>query len=116
MAAKALRVRELTAEEVETVRRLAHSRTESARLVERARMVWLAAGGRTVPMIAAELGVGADTVRLWLKRFNAEGSAGLRVCERIGHDGEMCASGRWTGWRAGDQLIETSGYGQFEGV
>jgi hypothetical protein len=41
---------------------------------------------------------------------------GLRVCERIGHDGEMCASGRWTGWRAGDQLIETSGYGQFEGV
>ena len=84
MAARALRVRELTGAEVEAVRRLAHSRTEPARLVERARMVRLAAGGRTVPLIARELGVGADTVRTWLKRFNAEGLDGLRDRPRSG--------------------------------
>ena len=84
MAAKGLRVRELAAEEAEAVRRLAHSRTEAARRVERARMVWLGSGGRTVPLIARELGVGADTVRTWLKRFNAEGLDGLRDRPRAG--------------------------------
>ena len=84
MAAKALRVRELTAEEAEAVRRLAHSRTEAARRVERARMVRLASSGRTAPAIARELGVGADTVRTWLKRFNAEGLDGLRDRPRSG--------------------------------
>lgn len=38
----ALRVRPMTAEEVDTIQRLAHSRTEPARMVERARIVWLA--------------------------------------------------------------------------
>ena len=84
VAAKALRVRELTAEEAEAVRRLAHSRTEAARRVERARMVRLASSGRTAPAIARELGVGADTVRTWLKRFNAEGLDGLRDRPRSG--------------------------------
>jgi transposase len=84
MAARALRVAELRAGEAEAVRRLAHSRTEPARRVERARMVWLAHGGRAAPAIARELGVGADTVRTWLKRFNAEGLDGLRDRPRSG--------------------------------
>jgi transposase len=72
-----LRVREMTAEETTTIKRLAHSRTESARLVERARMIWLAQQGRSIPAIARELQRHDQTVRLWLKRFNEQGVEGL---------------------------------------
>jgi len=81
---KLLRVRELTDDERATLRRLAHSRTEAARLVERARIVWLSAGGRRVAAIAAEVGCHAQTVRLWLVRFNAGGVAGLADAPRAG--------------------------------
>ncbi len=62
----------MTSPEVEAVKRLASSRTEPARAVERARILWLSRQGRRVPAIAKELGIGQDTARLWLKRFNAE--------------------------------------------
>ncbi len=81
----ALRVRQMTAEEVEAIKRVAHSRTESTRGVERARVVWVARQGGRVPAIAKELGVGKDTVRLWLKRFNAKGLEGLKDEPRSGH-------------------------------
>ena len=81
---KRLRVRELTAEEAEAVKRLAHSRTAAARLVERARIVWLSSQGWHVPAIAAAVGCGADVVRLWLKRFDAAGVAGLADAPRSG--------------------------------
>jgi len=84
MAARALRVRELTAEEEGEVRRVAHSRTEPARRVERARIVWLARSGRTAAVVGQALGLSTDTVRLWLKRFNAEGLDGLRDRPRSG--------------------------------
>lgn len=74
----ALRGRQMTAEEVEAIKRMAHSRTEPARAVERARIVWLARQGGRVPAIAEELGVGQDTVRRWRKRFNAKGREGLK--------------------------------------
>ena len=80
----ALQVRELTAEEHERVRRLAHSRTDPARLVERARIIWLAQQGRRVPAIAAALRRTEPTVRLWLKRFNTTGLAGLEDQPRAG--------------------------------
>jgi len=79
-----LRIRELTAQETETVKRLAHSRTEEARLVERARIVWLSHEGRRVPAIAAELHVDARTVRFWIKRFNSEGVSGFEDAARSG--------------------------------
>ncbi len=79
-----LRARELTEAERAEVRRLAHSRTEPARLVERARIVWLSAEGRRVAAIAAEAGCHAQTVRLWLTRFNADGLAGLQDQPRPG--------------------------------
>ncbi|MDP2659538.1 MAG: helix-turn-helix domain-containing protein [Dehalococcoidia bacterium] len=79
-----LRVRALTAEEAEQIKRLAQSRTAAARTVERAQMIWLARQGKTVPMIAQELQVGAETVRLWLKRFNAAGVQGLNDEPRVG--------------------------------
>jgi transposase len=80
----ALQARELTADEEASVRRLAQSRTEPARAVERARIIWLAHQGWRVPAIAAELRLTEATVRLWLKRFNAQGLDGLRDQPRAG--------------------------------
>lgn len=79
-----LHVREMTKDEVETLSRLAQSRTEAARAVERAQIIWLARQGQRVPAIAREVHLGQDTVRLWLKRFNAEGRAGLEDRPRSG--------------------------------
>jgi transposase len=79
-----VRVRELTEAERAEVRRLAHSRTESARLVERARIVWLSAEGRRVAAIAQEIGCHAQTVRLWLARFTSVGVVGLADAPRPG--------------------------------
>jgi len=81
----AIRVRAMTSEEVETIERLARSRTEPARAVERAKMIWLARRGKKAPTIAKELGVVPDTVRLWIRRFNADGVEGLRDRPRSGH-------------------------------
>lgn len=72
-----LRLREMTPAEVTAVHRLAQSRTAAARTVERARILESAAQGQTVRAIAAQLHVHDQTVRRWLKRFNASGLAGL---------------------------------------
>jgi transposase len=79
-----VRVRELTAQEVEAVKRLAHSRTEAARRVERAKIVWLSHEGQLAPAIAEELHLDAETVRARLKRFNAQGLPGLEDAARSG--------------------------------
>jgi transposase len=80
----ALRVRVLTDEEEAEIERLAHSRRASARLVERARIIWQARQGQRVPDIADELQLHEATVRQWLKRFNAQGVAGLEDAPRAG--------------------------------
>ena len=80
----ALRLRELTEDEVAAVTRLAHSRAAAARAVERARIVLAAHEGDRVPAIAARLGIHEKTVRRWLRRFNAEGGAGLADAPRSG--------------------------------
>jgi transposase len=80
----ALRIRELTSEEREQIKRLSQSRTAPARQVERARILQLASQGHVVPAIAAQLQIGQDVVRLWLKRFNAEGLVGLEGRPRSG--------------------------------
>ncbi len=79
-----LTLRPLTDGEAEVIRRPAHSRTDPARAVERARILWLAHQGRRVPAIAREVGVSEATVRLWLKRFNAAGLDGLADPPRSG--------------------------------
>jgi transposase len=80
----ALRVRELTVEEQDHIKRLSQSRTAAARQVERARIIQLAREGRFVPAIAAQLHIGQDVVRLWLTRFNADGLAGVADRPRSG--------------------------------
>jgi transposase len=79
-----LTVRPLTAEEAETLERLARSRTAPARAVERAQIIWLAQHGARVATIADQLGVCAATVRLWLTRFNESGPTGLHDRPRGG--------------------------------
>jgi transposase len=79
-----LRVRAMTDEERAVITRLAQSRTEPARRVERARIIVTAAAGTPAPAIAAEFRLHANTVRTWLKRFNANGVAGLEDEPRAG--------------------------------
>jgi transposase len=79
-----LALRPLTDEEARAIDRLAHSRTDPARAVERARIVWQAHRGARVPAIARALGITEATVRLWLKRFNAGGVDGLGDAPRSG--------------------------------
>jgi len=81
---KIVRVRAMTPEELAAIDRLAHSRTEAARLVERARIVWLSPQGERVPAIAKELGREEYTVRLWVKRLNEQGLGGLADEPRSG--------------------------------
>jgi transposase len=74
----------LTAAEIDTIQRLAKSRTEPARMVERARTVWLAHPGLQVSAIAQALRLCQATVRSWLKRFNRRGLARLQDAPRRG--------------------------------
>ena len=80
----ALRVRELTPEEAGELRRRAQSRTEPARVVERARIIWLVHQGERVPAVARAVALSEKTVRLWLKRFNEHGLDGLTDDPRAG--------------------------------
>lgn len=80
----AVRVRELTADERQELARRARSRTESARVVERARLVLMVADGQTVPDATAALGLVGRTGRVWIRRFNAAGLAGLEDRPRSG--------------------------------
>lgn len=81
----AIRLRALTEEERQEIERLAQARTAPARAVERARIIRAAAQGQRVSVIAQHLRVGADTARLWIKRFNAQGLGGLADAPRSGH-------------------------------
>jgi transposase len=80
----ALRLREMTAEGRGEIEELARSRTAAARSVERARIIRYASRGLGVPAIARRLGVVEDTVRVWIKRFNERGVAGLADRPRSG--------------------------------
>ncbi len=77
-------LRALTAEASSAVESLARSRTAPARRVERARIVRRASRGETPPAIAAALGLGAETVRGRIRRFNAEGLAAFADHPRSG--------------------------------
>ena len=60
-----------------TLERWSRGRSTEARLVERARIVLLAADGRENKGIAAELGITRATVARWRDRFAAAGVAGI---------------------------------------
>ncbi len=126
-----LTLRSLTEDETRAIDRLAHSRTEPARTVERARIIRQARDGARVPAIARALGLCEATVRLWLSRFNAAGVDGLADAPRAGRPptytaeevGEVIAAsltkpadlglpfGSWTLDRLAAYLRETKGLG-----
>jgi len=80
----ALKLRQLSPEEYDTIEKLAHARTVAARLVERARLMLLAHQGHRVPATAHHLQLTAVTVRTWLTRFNEAGLAALTDKPRSG--------------------------------
>src|ERR1700723_1541977 len=67
----------LTPEQQEALEQCARARSLSVRLVERARIVLLAAAGNQDKDVAAELGITAQKAARWRKRFLALGMAGL---------------------------------------
>src|SRR5215831_6266586 len=79
-----LRWRELTEEARKTIERLVHARSTPVGKLKRAQISWLASQGQYAPAIAQQLEVGADMVRLRLKRFNEQGLAGLEEAPRSG--------------------------------
>jgi transposase len=79
-----LRLRSLNEEEERVIRKLAHSRTASARLVQRAKIIELASQGQTIPQIMQQLHVSEHLVRKWWKRFEQRGVAGLEDAPRPG--------------------------------
>src|ERR1700687_4119810 len=73
-----------TAEQRAELMALSRSRTEEARLVERAKIVLACLEGNRNDAVGREFGVRANTVGLWRKRFAATGLAGLRDRARAG--------------------------------
>ena len=67
----------LSSEQQEALEQCARARSLSVRLVERARIVLLAAAGKQDKDVAAELGITAQKAARWRKRFLALGMAGL---------------------------------------
>src|SRR5258707_13776069 len=67
----------LSSEQQGALERCARARSLSVRLVERARIVLLAAAGKQDKHVAAELGITAQKAARWRKRFLALGMAGL---------------------------------------
>jgi transposase len=79
-----IQVRTLTTDEALALERLAHSRTAPTRAVERAQIVCRAHAGELAGEIAVACGVDPETVRRWIKRFNAAGLSGLEDRPRSG--------------------------------
>jgi transposase len=73
-----------TPEERTVLLQLARSRSEEARLVERAKIVLLCLDGKRNEEVAQELSVRPNTVGLWRKRFAEQGIQGLRDLRRSG--------------------------------
>jgi transposase len=87
MARKRIVLRTLTTEEIEEIRRLAKSRKESARTVQRAQLIQAMLDDPNLYATDAGLLVGytsSATGPNWVKRFNAEGVAGLLDKPRAG--------------------------------
>jgi transposase len=77
-------LRDLTAEELATIKRLAHSHTAPVQRVQRAHIIWRASRGESASTIAARVGLDGETVRQRIRRFNAEGVEALKDRHRSG--------------------------------
>jgi transposase len=91
-----LKVRPLTAEEAEALKRFASSRTAPHRVVQRAQIIWASVQGEPVPAIARQVGLSAFRVRAWIHRFNRHGLAGLADAPRSGRPRQHDETARGT--------------------
>jgi transposase len=84
---KPIKLRTLTAEEVTEIKRLANSRTEAIRLVQRARIITFMYDDPSLYASDAALKAGFTSSvvgPVWVKRFNEKGIAGLEDKARPG--------------------------------
>ena len=79
-----LRVRTMSADEVQTLERWARTRKGAVRVAERARLLLWARQGWRVSDLVRMLGLSDPTVRVWIKRFNTQGLEGLKDAPRSG--------------------------------
>jgi transposase len=77
-------LRNLSTDELTTVKRLARSHSAPAQRVQRAQIIWRASRGESASAIAARLGLDGETVRKRIHRFNAEGLEALKDRHRSG--------------------------------
>lgn len=73
-----------TKEQELALNKLAHSRTEQARLVERAKIVLACLSGKRNDEIASEMSLQPNTIGIWRKRFAEQGLSGLHDHARPG--------------------------------
>lgn len=77
-------LREVTPDEYVQLDTLAHARTTEARRVARAQILWAMLHGARPSAIATRFGLSRPTVYTWIRRFNAQGIAGLDDLPRSG--------------------------------
>jgi transposase len=63
---------------------LAHSRTAQAHLTQRVQIIWRASRDETASTIAVHIQLDGETVRMGIRRFNAEGVEALKDRNRSG--------------------------------
>ncbi len=83
-----LHIRELTEDEKREISRIANSRTEPVRRVQRAKIILAMVEDPKLPAAKAGRLMGYEcdhSGRAWVKRFNAQGLAGLEDERRSGH-------------------------------
>lgn len=74
----------MIAAEHAAVQKLTHSHTAPAQRVQRAQIIWRASRGKSASVIAARVGLDGETVRMRIRRFNAEGLDALKDRSRSG--------------------------------
>src|SRR6201992_3162846 len=90
-----IRVRALNPEETGQLVELARARKRGRGLVRRAQIVLHAVEEQlSAPEIAARMGLCGETVRFWIKRFNARGLNGLEEDMRSGRPPNYSAEER----------------------
>jgi len=82
--AERITLRPLSVEEQAEIERLARSRKGEARLADRAKVIVMASQGCGTSEIARRMGWTRPPVLAWIKRFNAQGVAGLKDAPRQG--------------------------------
>lgn len=77
-------LRELSADELLEMQRLLRAETTAGALFRRCRLIWLVAGGYSIADASEYAGLHYTNAHAWVKRFEAEGLAGLQTRPRSG--------------------------------